>query len=366
LVDVAIVRSNSILYDTRVLKISKSLNKRYSALALGWNREGLLKKIVNSYVIPLKLHNQRAPYGKYSLIVHYPLFWMWTLFHLVVTRPTIVYACDLDTVLPCYVYKILFRKKLIFDVFDRFGMANAPQNLRLRKVIDFIEEEFAKRSNVLVVTSERFRSSFKKKPKLCVLIWNCSEDHNMKKTKVHDTLLTLVYTGNITRQRGVEVITEAIKNLEGIKFIIAGRAVDEELLDEILKVPAVSYMGLLPPSDALELEGNSDALISLYDLSVPNYNLAMSNKTFEAMMFGIPVITNIALELIDEVGCGIKVEYNNLDQIKSAIISLRDNSELRKKLGANGRMAFEKKYNWNMMEQELYKINDNLLGKMIC
>jgi len=96
---------------------------------------------------------------------------------------------------------------------------------------------------------------------------------------------------------------------------------------------------------------------------VANYNVAYSVKTFDAMMLGKPVITNIGHELISEVGCGIEVDWNDISQIRTAIINLRDNVEFRKKLGKNGRHAFERKYSWNEMEKRLYKIYEMLLKK---
>ena len=38
------------------------------------------------------------------------------------------------------------------------------------------------------------------------------------------------------------------------------------------------------------------------------------------MMCGIPVITNVLPEFVNEIGFGIIVEYGNRDQIRSAII----------------------------------------------
>ena len=53
--EIILVQSSSIIYNTRDVKIIKSLNKKYSVLGLGWNREGLSKKTVNSFIIDLKL-----------------------------------------------------------------------------------------------------------------------------------------------------------------------------------------------------------------------------------------------------------------------------------------------------------------------
>jgi glycosyltransferase involved in cell wall biosynthesis len=89
----------------------------------------------------------------------------------------------------------------------------------------------------------------------------------------------------------------------------------------------------------------------------------MGNKLFEAMMCGVPIITNVATEIVNETQCGITVDYNDIEQIKEAIANLRDDPELRKRLGDNGRKAFLQKYNWAAMEQKLFKIYDSLLGK---
>jgi glycosyltransferase involved in cell wall biosynthesis len=59
----------------------------------------------------------------------------------------------------------------------------------------------------------------------------------------------------------------------------------------------------------------------------------MANKILEAMMCGLPVITNIAQEFIHNTSCGIVVEYGNVNQIKQAIVSLKENPQLRKSLG---------------------------------
>jgi glycosyltransferase involved in cell wall biosynthesis len=78
------------------------------------------------------------------------------------------------------------------------------------------------------------------------------------------------------------------------------------------------------------------------------------------MMCGVPLITNMEVSLVNEIDCGITVQYNT-EQVRDAIIKLRDDSELRKRLGKNGRKAFVEKYNWDKMEEKLYQIYSNLL-----
>ena len=145
---------------------------------------------------------------------------------------------------------------------------------------------------------------------------------------------------------------------------MTGRIEDEALLDEIQTSPNIKYLGFLEHREVLTIEASSDAMVALYDLDAYAQNrYVMGNKLFEAMMSGVPIITNVATDIVNETKCGIIIDYNNIDQIKEAIVNLRDNPKLRKRLGNNGRKAFLQKYNWGAMELKLFKVYDTLLGK---
>lgn len=366
MIDIIITRSNSVIYDYPVERLVRSLSKKYSVLVLGWNREGVSRKRVEDYMVDLKLFNLRAPIGKPTLVLYYPLFWIWLLIKLIANKPRVVHAIDLDTVLPCYIYKSILGKRMVFNVFDRYAMVNIPIKFTiLYSIVNLLEELFAKKANVLITIGEKLLGTFRRKPKDCSIIMNLPEEHVVKKVlnESEKPIFRVVTTGPILRTRGFKNIAAAVENLNDVEFVFAGRVFDKELVDQVLRKPNVKYEGLLQTSDALSLEAHSDAMIVLYDLRVPINNYALPCKLFEAMMFGIPLITNLAPELVSKLGCGLLVDYDNTDQIKLAITSLRDSVELRRKLGNNGRKAFLQKYNWARMEQELYKIHDDLLGK---
>jgi glycosyltransferase involved in cell wall biosynthesis len=367
LVDVVIIRSNSIVNTPRVTKIAGSLTKRYSTVVLGWNREGISKQLKKTFVTQLRLFSLRAPFGKPSLLFYFPLFWIWTFVTLLTYKPHIVHACDFDSVIPCYIYKVMFRKKLVFDVCDRYALGYIPPKLKaLFDIINYLEELFTKKADLVLTVGQKLLSTFRTKPKRYAIIMNCVNETTTTRNKAildrHHDLFRLAYTGNIRRDRGLETILKAIKDVEGVEFIIAGRIIDKELGDQILKSPNVRYMGLVLPEDALLIEKNCDAIIALYNLEFRQNYFAMPNKLFEAMMCQLPIITNVAPEVVKhEVGCGIIVDYNDMNEIRNAIITLRDKPGLRKELGNNGRRAFLQKYNWHLMEGELLKVYENLL-----
>lgn len=355
-------------------KTIKSLSKRYSTLVLAFNRGGMMelpkekiKELINSYGgTRFKFFNLRVPSGSPALLPYLPFFWTWAFAKLLWHRPKVVHACDLQAMPPCYLYKKMFgnKRKLVFDVFDRFGMNYVPlKSKRLYSLTNSFEERLAEGADVLISVSEELINTFQRKPKECVPILNCSEDYHMKRlTTPKGNTLKLAFTGHIRRHRGLEVLPSAINNLTEVDLVVTGRLEDEKLLRSIRNISNITYLGFLEHSEVIAVELNSDAMVALYD---PNSNAqnqyVVGNKLFEAMMCGIPIITNVATKIVNETQCGIVVGYDNVEQISQAILTLRDNPELRKKLGDNGRKAFLQKYNWTAMEQKLYKVYEQLL-----
>ena len=303
------------------------------------------------------MFNIPAPFGRPSIILYYPLYWTWILVKLLKFRPKVVHAIDLDTLIPCSIYKLLLRKKLVYDVHDRFAGYVPPKFTTLYALVNLLEELLTKQADILVTVSEKVLKTFRLKPKHCAVIMNFSEDYNLERDKPEDGILTLVYTGLISKDQGLESITSAIKDLKDVQLVLAGRIGDKHLLDQMLK-------GILARTESLKLEASSDVMVVLYDLQYGKNKLSSPNKVFEAMMCGIPLITNMEQDLVNnEVGCGIIVDFSDINQIKEAIVLLRDNPDLRRKLGQNGRKAFLQKYNWTRMELELYKIYEGLIKK---
>ena len=318
----------------------------------------------------LKILNVKAPFGKSSLasyipmLLYFPLFWVWTLLNLVMFRPSVVHACDLDSVLPCYVYKKIFGKKIVLDIFDRYAMTFIPRRFSiLFSLINSVEEFFAKESDVLITVGERVLETFRKRPKHCTIISNFPDDYYVHREEhTAKDVFTILYSGPIMNGRSLEETSQLVISLENTEFWIHGPIVDKKLFDKITSLPNVKYRGLLTNCDEYYRSiVQADTIIAIYTPDTPSHYITMHNKTFEAMMCGVPIITNLSRELVINVGYGIVVEYKDIDGIKRAIVNLRDNLELRQKLGRAGRKAFLEKYNWKELQGELYKAHDGLL-----
>jgi glycosyltransferase involved in cell wall biosynthesis len=265
-------------------------------------------------------------------------------------------------------YKLIFSKKLVFDVFDRYAMTFIPVRFkRLYGTVNRLEEFFGRKSDLLIAVGENILGTFKSRPKRSSIITNCAEDYNTNLEKTEDDVLTLVYTGPLARGRGLENTALAIKNLDNVEFCIYGPLIDEHLLSRILQTNNVKYGGFLPNEDYYRTIIMADAIVALYGPEGPlqqtAYNVTVHNKTFEAMMCGIPIITNVSADLVEEINFGILVEYEDVSKIREAITFLRDSPEFRRSLGKNGRNAFLTQYNWENVEKELYKVYAEILSE---
>ncbi|MDG6223241.1 MAG: glycosyltransferase [Candidatus Bathyarchaeota archaeon] len=364
--DTVIIRSNPITYDPRVIKISQSLSKKYSVIILGWDREMIneAEEVINNklWIKRLKL---KAPYGRFSLLSLYPLFWIWVFINLITYKPRVVHACDLDSLIPCYVYRKIFSTKLLFDSFDRFAMAFVPQkHYTIYTFIDKLENLLSSKSDALVtVSDDRLLTFSDNKPNFVEIIYNSPSDNyylnKSDKVSSEKDNLHLVYAGSLASDRGLFLLDEALHDLKGVRLILAGRA-DKESIEPILQNPNIKHIGLLGYDSALKLQATADIIPILYDPSVPINCVASPNKLFEAMMLGIPVITNVCEDLVEEIDCGLIVEYNS-KSVREQILLLKNDPALRKKLGLNGRRAFERKYSWRLMEKKLMVMYQRLL-----
>jgi hypothetical protein len=97
MIDIAIIRSNSIVNFRWVGKIVRSLSKRYSTIIRGWNREGVSLKTITNYIADLKLWLKSIVWKAISNCI-FSFILDVDFLKLFVCRSKAVYACGLDTI----------------------------------------------------------------------------------------------------------------------------------------------------------------------------------------------------------------------------------------------------------------------------
>jgi len=178
------------------------------------------------------------------------------------------------------------------------------------------------------------------------------------------------FVGGITRARGAEIMIRAMGHLPrelDATLHLVGRMEPESFLEELQAIRGaerVRFVGELPWSRAWEQAVNSQGIGLLLYQPRPNHTEALPTKLFEYMAASMPVIaSNFPLwqEIVLKHECGLVVNPTDPLAVAHAIRALLADGALRRKMGANGRQAIEREYNWGIERMKLL----DLYGRIV-
>lgn len=177
-----------------------------------------------------------------------------------------------------------------------------------------------------------------------------------------------VYIGDLSRERGVMQMLQAMERLQGldIELRLLGRwerAEDEHLA---ASVPGVRYLGFVPLAQVFrELWVAHVGLVVLQPVPAYRYAGENTNKLFEYMAAGLAVIGSGFDNLrpfIEGAGTGLCVAPESPDAIADALRRLHERPTERAAMGARGRAAVEATWNWETEGRKLLALYARLLA----
>ena len=178
----------------------------------------------------------------------------------------------------------------------------------------------------------------------------------------------LITVSRLIKRKGVQDVLKALSEIDDnhITLTIIGEGnYENELKNMSNKLGLngrVKFMGFCPRNDIPSYFWQSDAFILL------SLAEAFGNVVAEAMACGLPIIGAKQGGIPDLVSDenGILVQPEDIEQIKSAIITMRDNKEMRIKMGKINAEKIADKYNWKHIAEaykEIYTKNANGYNK---
>lgn len=369
---VTLIRGRAIIHSTN--KVAEALSRNgYDVKLLVWDRQNTLRdRTDNQYEICR--FNFKAPYDKFTALLYIPIWWGYQFLFLLKDKSDVIHPCDLDTLLPAIIVKIIKRKKLCYTIYDFYAANLADGYAQLirrfiRSLVASVERFGIRFAEVLFLVDEsRYEQVKGAKINKIVYIYNSPPDcldikHRQNSPTRVETVL--FYAGTIQRSRGIQYMIKAIEELNNVKLIIAGIGPHKDLLENLSHKAKdkIKYMEWMPYDEVIANSLNADILFAFYDPQIPANRYASPNKLFEAMMCGKPIITNAettATKIVEAENCGLIVPYGDVEEIKDAILKLKNNAALRERLGKNGRRAYEERYGWAIMERRLIDVYHEL------
>jgi len=338
---------------------------------LEWDRWNNLQKDEIANGIPIHRLNFKATYGL-KIALYLPIYWCFLVYHLIKSDYDAIHAVNFDTYIASVFIAILRKKKLVYEIYDFYGELSSIKALNY--VLSGLDRSLMKFADCVIIADEsRVKQIGEHVNKNIITITNSPVDYlkNLKEVAVsvnekNTKDFIVFFAGNLQKKRylNMDKIIKSIKDTKNISLIIAGSG---DLLSELRELcdkecpGKVTFLGDTPYDEVMKLTVKSDLLFSLYDPSIPNNKYASSNKLFEAMVCGKPILVSkdTSMEkIVRKFNCGIAVNCTDIDELRSAILTLQNDPGLCVQLGRNSRDAYEKAYSWEIMEDRLYMIYD--------
>lgn len=223
----------------------------------------------------------------------------------------VVYCADFEAAFPVWIVKKFgVNIKYIYDIYDEVELRYNYGSF-VKRTLKLIDKNIKKDSFINIYV-DKIRLDRAEVGEKNYIIENSPLDFysgNYKKGKVNKTF---VVSGYLTKMRGIESIYEFAKDKIDYKFIVVGRFNDNVLKNKILSLKNVEFYDFIPQHKLFELIKDSFAIFSLYDPTVEINLKAASNKLYDSLMLGIPVIVNkeiYAAKFVEDNFIGITVPY---------------------------------------------------------
>ena len=266
-------------------------------------------------------------------------------------------------------------KHVIYDIHEDYPVQILSKlwiHKFLRKPLStlflWLENFSAKRVHFLITAGPLLKERFIKINPMTEVLHNYPLCHELNiQTAWKEKRREICFIGNITRIRGLKQVVQALENIEGVTLNLAGNCFSQEFREELLKCKGweqVREWGWADRQTVANIMAISKIGVVTF-LPLPNHIDLRSNKMFEYMSAGIPVIASNFQswkKVIDKHNCGICVDPENPDEIVKAIKFLLENDRIAKEMGENGRKAVESIYNWENEEIILNEIYQCILS----
>ncbi len=175
---------------------------------------------------------------------------------------------------------------------------------------------------------------------------------------------TLVYAGRFSTDRGMIIIANALQGLaaQGLRPRLrllgtwTSPAEEQAFWQAMAGLESQVDMAGWVQFDQVPAQlAAADVALAVLQ-PIERYTVALPVKLFEYMACGLPVIISdfpANRAVVAGADCGILVDPSNVDAVAAAMARLIANPTEARRLGANGRRAFESQYNWQALAQRL-------------
>jgi len=165
----------------------------------------------------------------------------------------------------------------------------------------------------------------------------------------------VVFAGRLSREKGVDVLIDAFKEISDAHLIIIGKGPEEKILKKKAeKYSNIHFLGFLPSrEEVLKYILGSDLFV------LPSRAEGLPTVILEAMACRVPVVATAVdgnLEVIEHEKSGLLVPPEDSLMLRDAIRRVLEDKELAKRLVENAYNKILTEYNWDVVFEKYHKL----------
>lgn len=375
---ILMVLMNEFTHDLRVLKEGKSLIESGHDVYL----IALKDDYTPAFEVIEGIHVFRIHVKSRTLLPKNYVFWFFKYLEFVkraihkgkMLEPDIVHCHDLNTLIIGAVLKKRLKIPLVYDSHELYLDRNFSKPVHV--IWKAIERYGIRRADKVFVENPSRGQILEERYGIhgTIPLRNCQQLKVYSRTDVLKKRLTLdpdekivLYQGIVTKARGMDILLEMMNYLpDFVHLVILGDGVYLNVMKDSVKnnkLKRVHLLGQISLSDLPQYTASADIGISLIQNINDNHYYALSNKIFEYMSAGLPVVFSDFPEMrrvITEEHVGFVVDETNPEQAAHAVMEILNNPDLYNRMSINAIKAVKEKYNWDKEVRVLTNYYDSL------
>ena len=180
---------------------------------------------------------------------------------------------------------------------------------------------------------------------------------------------TILYSGALTEAKGIFAIVDIAEQLSGARFVLVGDGPPESRAEFARRISARGLGDRLVIHDPVT-HREVLAMLAASDVFLfPSTTEGFPISVAEAMAVGLPVVASTvgALpEMIDVPDGGFLISGNDVPGYVKALTQLRDDPDLRQRMGRYNRAKARREYDFDVVVERLCAIYRNALERSRC
>ncbi len=300
------------------------------------------------------------------------------LYQLVRSKPDVIHGHDVNTLLTAWLASVIARVPLVYDAHeistDREGYAG------VRKLVGWVEKKLMPRAAATITTTDiraKFFALAYGIPRPLVLQNRPRLTRVPKNKKIRIELgleldwPIVLYQGGLQQGRGLERIIDAAQYVKKAYFVfIGGGRLELPLKQKVARLrleEKVHFIKTVPLDDLPEFTSSADIGIQALENTCLNHYSTDSNKLFEYMMAGLPVVASNLPEIskiVNQFELGLIVPSSDTEALVKAIQKLVDQPDLQKRFHENA-LSSRITLNWEDQEEKLIGLYKTILRERI-